>query len=355
MTPLAKAQLVKDVAREVGFDRVGLTHAGPVERAQYYKLWLAAGYGGAMEYLWRNVALREEPGRLLPGARSVICAALSYNRGPASAPDPGRRSGRVAMYAQGRDYHAVLRGMLHDLVECLRERFQERFEARLCVDTAPVLERALAAAAGLGWIGKNTCLLHHRLGSYLLLGEVITTIELAPDGPATDHCGTCRRCLDACPTSAFPEPYKLNASRCISHFTIEHRGEIPKEFHAGIGDWVCGCDVCQQVCPYNRRAPRATHPDVTAARTPAQVDLIATLKLNPAEHRRLTDGSASRRARRNMWRRNAAIALGNATNLDESTAAEVEAALREAAEDGDPLVADAARHALRRRMGDRAG
>jgi epoxyqueuosine reductase len=235
--------------------------------------------------------------------------------------------------------------MLQELVERLRQELDEPFEARVCVDTAPLLERELARAAGLGWIGKNTCLLHERLGSYLLLGEVLTTLELEPDNPVPDRCGNCTRCLDACPTKAFPAPFQLDASRCISYFTIEHRGEVPAEFHAGIGDWVFGCDICQQVCPFNAKAPAATHPEITEDRIPARLNLLDLLNLGSADYRRLTKDTAARRATRQVWRRNAAIALGNAQHLDALT----RAALAAAANDVNPAVRLAVECSLKRR------
>lgn len=320
MTPAAKAEVAKALARDLGFDRLGITPAQPVARAEYYRSWLARGYGGSMAFLRRNLAARADPRGLLPGARTVLCAAMNYRREDAPpAPLPGtspRPLGRVARYARGRDYHTVLHRRLKRLVAELRARLDEPFEARVCVDTQPVLERALAAAAGVGWIGKNTCLMHEEFGSYLFLGEVVTTLDLAADGPVTDHCGTCTRCLEACPTGAFRAPYELDASRCIAYLTIEHHGEIPVEFHAGIGDRVFGCDVCQEVCPFNRDAPRAADPDLLADVTPAYVDLAALVALRSGDHRRLTRGSAARRAPRPMWQRNGEIALANAEVWD---------------------------------------
>lgn len=345
MTPRAKTRLVKALALKLGFDRVGVARTGPSPRASYYRRWLARGYGGAMRYLHRNMELRENPARLLPGACSAICVALNYRRREPHAPAPNARpAGCVAQYVRGGDYHRVLRVMLGQLVNGFRERFQEPFDHRIFVDTGPVLERELAARAGLGWVGKNTTLLHERLGSYLFLGEIITTLELEPDAAAVDRCGSCCRCLEACPTKALPEPYQLDASRCISYFTIEHRAEVPVAFHEMIGDWVYGCDVCQQVCPFNRHAPLATHPEVTADRIPENLPLVDLLRLRSGDYRRLTQGTAARRARRNTWRRNAAIALGNAGNIGE----EERRALAEACEDADPAVRHAAHHATRR-------
>lgn len=339
---------MKTQGHEVGFDLVGLTGAGPVQQVDYYRDWLAAGHGGSLEYLARNVELRATPAALLPGARSVICVALNYGRAPVTVPDSDAPVGRVAAYARGRDYHVVLRRMLQELIDRLHERLQEPFEARICVDTAPVLERALAQAAGLGWIGRNTGLLHARLGSHLFLGEAVTTLELAADEPVADHCGNCTRCLEACPTRALTGPHQLDASRCISYLTIEHRGPVPPELHEKLGNWVFGCDVCQEVCPYNRKAPRATHPEIAAEHTPAFVDLLELVKLRSGAYRRLTKGSAGARARRSMWRRNAAIALGNVDLRGSGWSDEIKLALGAAARDDDPLVRQAAEQSLAR-------
>ena len=304
--------LVKDLARQAGLDRVGIARAAPASRADYYRAWLAAGYAGTMAYLGRNVRFREDPAALLPGARSIICVAAGYKRPepPTPAPDDPP-TGRVARYARGWDYHHVLRDKLNRLVAGLRSTLDEPFETRICVDTAPILERDLAAAAGLGWIGKNTLLIDARLGSYLLLGECLTTLELVPDEPQVDHCGTCTACLDACPTQAFPQPYVLDASRCISYLTIEHRGDIPPALRPRVGDWVFGCDICQEVCPHNRRAPDATDAELAADLVPGRLPLHELVALRSGQYRRLVRDTALRRATRNMLRRNAAIALEN--------------------------------------------
>jgi epoxyqueuosine reductase len=353
MTPLAKSLLIKRLAQEVGFDRVGVVSAARVQHADYYRDWLAHGYGGTMSYLVRGAATRVNPAELLPGARSVICTALSYKRpeaepnnsGGSLAPD-ARPVGRVARYARGADYHRIIRGLLDTLVAQLRLQLAEPFDARVVVDTGPVLEKELARAAGLGWMGKNTLIMHARQGSYLFLGEVLTTLELAGDEPVTDHCGTCTRCLDACPTGAFPAPYQLDASRCISYFTIEHRGAIPAEFQTGVGEWVFGCDICQEVCPYNRKAPPGKHPALAADRVPAQLDLLELLNLRSGAYRRLVAGTAVGRATRQMLRRNAVVALGNVAPRDERACA----ALAQAADDANPAVQQAVAQVLAREI-----
>lgn len=345
MTPAVKTSRVKALGRAVGLDLIGIAPARPLPRIEYYKSWLAAGYAGSMTWLARYVELREDPARLLPGAKSVICAAISYRRAPVEPEAVDRPLGQIAAYARGKDYHIVLRQLLVRLLRMLRVEFDEPFAARICVDTAPVLERELACLAGLGWIGKNTCLINRNLGSELVLGEVITTLDLEPDSPVPDLCGKCTRCLEACPTKALAAPYQLNASRCVSYLTIEHRGSVPEELHAAVGTWVFGCDICQQVCPYNRRAPLARQPDIAAEVLPAFIDLGTVLALEAANLRQLTRGTAAARATATMWRRNAAIALGN---VPLGAADQARALLKVAAESPDLTVQSAAGASLRR-------
>lgn len=309
MTPAAKTQLICRLGRALGFDRVGVTAADPVADAGHYRVWLENGYAGDMAYLSRNQALRADPRLLLSGAKSIICVAVNYARPPVAPPAPDDPpSGRIAAYARGADYHRVLKEMLAALETQLRSELPEPFQTRRFADTGPLLERSLAASAGLGWIGKNTLLLHPELGSYLFLGELITTLELEPTAPATDHCGTCTRCLDACPTQAFPAPHVLDARRCIAYHTIENRGLIPDELGARFTDWVFGCDICQEVCPHNRRAPLATQPEIAANRAPGRIPLQQLSNLAPEEYSALTRDSALSRATPEMLRRNAQLA-----------------------------------------------
>ncbi|MGE3180987.1 MAG: tRNA epoxyqueuosine(34) reductase QueG [Phycisphaerae bacterium] len=313
MTPRERAQIAKATAIEAGFSLAGVTSAEPLAGFEYYRDWLAAGRAGSMEYLRRNVHFRENPGQLLAGAQSILCVAMSYNREdvPPAEQQQSGGFGKVARYARGHDYHSVLKRRLYRVIELLREQVPEPFEARPFVDTGPILERQLAARAGLGWIGKNTLLMNAKLGTYLFLGEIITTLVMEPDGAVADHCGTCTRCLDACPTKAFPAPYQMDASRCISYLTIEHREEIPQAFHKQIGEWVYGCDVCQEVCPHNTRAPRGNDEELLADTTPAYVPLPLLANLTSGDYRRLTKNSAARRATRQMWERNGEIVRGN--------------------------------------------
>ena len=221
------------------------------------------------------------------------------------------------MYAWGEDYHVVVREKLDALVARLRERLGAAFQARVCVDTSAIVERELAAAAGIGWIGKNTLVLNQSIGSFFVLGEILTDLSLAPDRPAADHCGTCTRCLDACPTQAFPAAYQMDATRCISYLTIEHRGAIDPTLAVRMGDWVFGCDDCQTVCPFNRRVPETAEPRFRAANLDAARPALETIANWDAPARRAaTRGRATDRAKLGLWQRNAAIAARNAGLAD---------------------------------------
>jgi epoxyqueuosine reductase len=324
---------VRERARALGFDRVAVGPAGPPPHGAAFERWLDQGYAGTMAYLARGRAARLDPGALLPDARSVIAVALSHNP-PEDTPDWAP----VARYARGRDYHAVMRPRLKALGASLRELAGPEARWRVSVDTSAVLERDLAARAGLGWIGKNTNLLDQTLGSFFFIGIVLTTVDLEADLPVADRCGTCTACLDACPTQAFVAPYVLDARRCISYLTIEHRGPIPPALRPGLGEWAFGCDVCQTVCPWNRKAAPATDP---ALRAPGSLEPIeAWLGLDEAGFRRRFDGSALTRAKRSGLLRNTALVLGNRR----ATAAVPE--LEQARHDLDPVVRDAAAWAL---------
>ena len=310
MNQTEKTRFVRELAAEQGFDRVGIAPAERVERADYVRQWLAAGMAGEMEYLHRYFDKRIEPAKLLDGARSVIVVALNYYQDKPDPPANGPH-GRVARYAWGDDYHDVLKQKLWSMADRLHEAIAEPFEIKPCVDTTPILERELAMSAGIGWIGKNTMVLHQQLGSYFFLGELVTTLELDYDEPATDHCGSCTACLDACPTAAFPEPYKMDARRCISYHTIELRSDIPEEFNKSIGDWVFGCDICQEVCPFNHSPPHTTEPQFAIRSPGPHPPLRDILNWQVADYRRTLKGSAMKRARLDMLQRNARIALSN--------------------------------------------
>jgi epoxyqueuosine reductase len=294
---------VRALALELGFDLVTTGPATPPEHGAELRRWLEAGHAGTMGYLERRVEERLDPTRVLPGARSVVCVALNYFQG-----EPEDDSWRpVARYARGRDYHDVIGPRLERLAAHLAGAAGAR--SRGYVDTGPVLERDLAARAGLGWIGKNTMLLHPRLGSWFFIGVLLTTAELAHDEPLADRCGTCRACLDACPTGAFVAPYVLDARRCVSYLTIEHRGEIAREAHAGMAGWQFGCDVCQEVCPWNRKAPVTREAAfVPPAPFPGAAALAA---MDDETLRRRFTGTPLLRAKPSGLRRNAVIYLEN--------------------------------------------
>jgi epoxyqueuosine reductase len=332
---LALTSAIKARALELGFDRAGVGPAGPPAHGAAFERWLAAGYAGEMDYLARGRADRLDPARLLPGARSVLALAMLYARD-----DDGVDWTPVARYARGRDYHDVIRPRLARLVEFIREAAGPGVRSRAAIDTSAVLERDLAAAAGLGWIGKNTNVLSQDLGSHFFIAIVLTSAELVPDGPLPDRCGTCTACLDACPTRAFVAPYVLDARRCISYLTIEHRGAIPAELRGELGDHVFGCDVCQDVCPWNRKAPTAREPAL--APSEALGELEGLLGLDDAAFRARFRPTALWRARRAGVLRNAALVLGNRRMRPSR------AALERALADPAPLVRDAAAWALGR-------
>jgi epoxyqueuosine reductase len=329
---------LKQQAHTLGFELVGIAPATEADGFDRLRDWLERGFAGTMDYMHRHGAARRHPSSILPDVRSVVMLAMNYR--PAGEPEksvPGSPAGRVSCYARGMDYHDVLRDRLNRLLDWLR---QERPDCRGrgVVDTAPLLERDFAHRAGLGWFGKNTMLLNKRLGSYFFIGALLVNLELAADPPhMTSHCGTCTACLDACPTDAFAGPGSLDARRCISYLTIEHKGEVPLELRAGVGDWVFGCDVCQEVCPWNRKAPPGLEPTLQARPELEKLDLIEVLGLSEEEFRRRFRGTALLRAKRRGLLRNAALVLGNVGD------AAALPALRRALEDAEPLVREAAR------------
>jgi epoxyqueuosine reductase len=351
-----RAELLKSWAREAGFDRAGVASLEPLERGEVFVRWLARGDHAGMDWLARRVGTRLTPAEVLPGARSALCVALRYAP-PAGEEEAGPPAGdlwpRVARYARGRDYHNLMGKRLRKLARRVREAFPG-CATRAYVDTGPVLERELAARAGLGVQGKNTCLLT-REGSYFLLGELFSTLDLAPDAPLADLCGRCTRCLDACPTGALPEPYRLDANRCISYWTIEHRGAIPEAFRDRLAGWVFGCDVCQEVCPWNlRRDLPAGHPDFALPPERAGLDLTGLLALDEGSYRGRFRGSALQRARLGGLKRNAALAMASRGARGGRREPRYAEALARALGDGDPLVRRHAAWALGRVGGRRA-
>jgi epoxyqueuosine reductase len=253
------AATVKAKAMEVGFDRVGIADASPSRHRAFLRQWLDNGRHGDMQYLNRRFDERTDVAKFLPGAKSVICVAVNYNASAVEQPIDGVL-GRVARYARAKDYHDWLKPRLYQIADWLRDTVAGA-TTKCGVDTVPVLERELSARAGVGYVGKNTCIIDPEIGSWLLLGEVVTTVELPADVPMLDRCGTCTRCIDACPTQALA-PYQIDASKCISYLTIERESRMSDELQSKTGDWLFGCDICQDVCPHNRRNVISLHPDV---------------------------------------------------------------------------------------------
>lgn len=311
MTDAALTAEVKALALELGFARVGIAKAERLaEHAARLDAWIEAGHHGQMSYMAETAEVHADPthAAMMPSARSVIVLAMPYARSRALAfAEPGR----IARYAQGRDYH----GLLYDRTRAIKRQLRAAgATARATVDTMPALERAWAARAGIGFVGKNGLVIVPGVGSHVLLSLVLTSAELVIDEPIKDRCGECRLCLDACPTQAFLGPRQLDARRCISYLTIEHEGAIPDELRAGIGPWLFGCDACQDVCPYNRTTqPAPPDRDPFAPRDRwNELGAEDFLRMNEAVFDTYTRGSALRRAGREGMARNAAIVLGNA-------------------------------------------
>ncbi|WP_049622994.1 tRNA epoxyqueuosine(34) reductase QueG [Frateuria defendens] len=319
----ALARDIKRWARELGFADAGISGVELGEDARHLENWLAEGHHGEMDYMARHGTKRSRPAELTPGTRRVISVRMDYV-------PPGTRNawevlgdgkaGYVARYALGRDYHKLMRNRLQKLAERIRETVGE-FGFRAYVDSAPVLEKALARNAGLGWIGKHTVLINRRAGSYFFLGELYTDLPLPVDAPASAHCGSCRRCLDICPTQAIVAPYKLDARRCIAYLTIELKGSIPEALREAVGNRIFGCDDCQLVCPWNKFAQESTEPDFAPRHSLDGARLAELFAWSEEEFLRRTEGMAIRRTGYEGWLRNIAVALGNAPASDEVLAA----------------------------------
>jgi epoxyqueuosine reductase len=304
---------IKFQARSLGFDLCGVARAEHYPELDYLPDWLASGYAGEMAWIGRNADRRADVRHVLPGARTVIATGTLYNTNRPYSDQQAPDVARISRYAWGDDYHDVLKTRLKTLLDWMRAHSPEPFEARAYVDTGPVQERVYAQYAGLGWIGKNTCLINAELGSWLFLAEIICTLDLDPDTQGLEQCGSCTRCLDACPTDALVEPGVLDSGRCLSYLTIEHRGDVPPKYHASIGTQVYGCDICQEVCPYNQPAPisgDSSWQPRAGLDLPRLVDLA---RRSDDQLRALIKGTPMTRAKVAGLRRNLDIALVNAT------------------------------------------
>jgi epoxyqueuosine reductase len=339
--------IVKRAAVEAGFDLSGVASAMGARELEYFPHWIAAGHAGDMKYM----EARDEQGelkraslaRVAPWARSVIVCAINYNVDqPYSTEVKNPSRGWISRYAWGReDYHeAVLRRLKQ--VEASLQEAAEGVQTRSYVDTGPIVERVFAKYAGVGWIGKNTCVINQHKGSWLFLGVILASVELEPDVPAPDRCGTCTRCIQACPTDALLGPYVLDSKRCISYLTIEKRGAISEELRAGMGQQVFGCDICQDVCPWNRKAPHSALPEFAPREELVNPALDWLAEMSAEEFRANFRGSPIRRAKHAGMRRNAAIAMGN------SGREEFVPILEAMIEDSEPSVAESAAWAVRR-------
>jgi epoxyqueuosine reductase len=338
------AGLVRALARDCGFELAWVARAEPAADASLYRDWAVAGYAAEMAYLTdRRAAVREDPRNLLPSARSIICVGKLYQTPwPHSTQFNDAQRAWISRYAWGDDYHDVIRAALERLAAQLQHH-SGPFEWKLCVDTAPLLERSYARLAGLGWIGRNTCLINQQSGSWFFLGELLVSLELTPDAPPPDRCGTCRRCIDACPTAAIVpsgDRFALDSRLCISYFTIEKRGDIPQAQRTGMGGHVFGCDICQDVCPWNGRAPSTADPAFAPREfAPPLAELAG---LSEVQFRTMFRDTPVTRARYTGFLRNVAIAMGN------RALPEFRAPLEKLAASADPIVASHARWALAR-------
>ena len=332
MSANLKTEIVER-ALALGFDSCRVARCEPPRHGREFQNWLADGAAGEMDWLERGAEKRAEPQKVLPGARNVIVVAMNYWQGG----EPDRGGGRIARYAWGDDYHDVMLAKLRQLDELLSAHGGMQ---KCYVDTGPILERDFAAEAGIGWHGKSTMLLDQKLGTWFFLGEILTTLDLSADAPQMARCGSCTRCMTACPTGAITAEHRLDARRCISYLTIELKGSIPLEFRRLIGDRIYGCDTCLDVCPWNRFAAIARESAFAARPATSAMQLRDFLALNDVQFRTLFRGSPIRRIKRRGFLRNVCVALGNVGNVDDLPA------LERAASDEEPLIAEHAAWAL---------
>ena len=316
--------VVKRAAGEAGFDLVGIAPAVDAAELKHFPEWIAAGRAGEMKYMEarddRGDLKRASLARVAPWARSVVVCALNYNTdNPYSTEVHDPHRGWISRYAWGQDdYHDAALRRLKEVEAAMQQAVppEQRSSVitRSYVDTGPIVERVYAKYAGVGWIGKNTCIINEKKGSWLFLGVILTSLELEPDIPAPDRCGSCTRCIEACPTDAILAPYQLDSNRCIAYLTIEKRGSIPEDLRAGMGRHIFGCDICQDVCPWNRKAPVSSAPEFEPRPGLMNPALAWLAEMSAEEFRETFRGSPIRRTKRSGLRRNAAIAMGNSGN-----------------------------------------
>jgi len=341
------SELIRQAAHDAGFELSGIAQLGDHPELAHFPTWIDAGHAGDMKYLESRddsgQLKRSSPADAFPWARSVVVCAINYNTtAPYSTHEHNPNEGWISRYAWGKeDYHDAVMRRLRLIEDALRATAPEII-TRCYVDTGPIVERVYAKYAGIGWIGKNTCILNQQLGSWLFLGVILTSLELPPDLPAADRCGTCTRCIDACPTHAFVGPYQLDATRCISYLTIEKRGSIPEEVREGMGRHVFGCDICQDVCPWNRKSPVTSAPEFQPRGGLVNPALDSLANISEEEFREKFRGSAIKRTKRGGLRRNAVIAMGNSRDQG------FVPALDNLKADDDAVVAESAKWSLAR-------
>ena len=322
----AKSQItdsIKDYAYSIGFDLVGISTPDTYPDNEFYKEWLEKGYAGEMGYLERNSFKKDDPNEVLPNIKSLITCAINYNTDkPYSTEAQDPEKGWVARYAWGEDYHNVVGEMLEKLKAYIETLFDENINAKTYVDTGPVLEKVHAKNSGVGWIGKNTCLINQEIGSWLFLGEVLTDVELEYDNSVPDRCGSCTKCIDACPTEAITEPYVLDSRKCISYLTIELKGSVPNDLREGMENNIFGCDICQDVCPWNKKAPITDLVNFQAIKEIYNPRLKKLLKLDKEGFRELFKNSPIKRSKRRGLIRNVLVAAAN--SKDKKFVSEIE-------------------------------
>ena len=303
---------IKKFALSEGADLAGIAPVADFQELEFYPDWLDKGYAGEMEYLKRQLPKRLDPRKILPEAQSVVVIGIIYHTDhELSIDNNDKERGWISRYAWGDDYHKTIEKLLKRIHSFIKEDVGEQYQGRYYVDTGPVLDRVFAKYAGLGWFGKNTNLINQEKGSWFFIGEIITNLVLEIDAPPPDRCGTCRRCLDACPTDAFPEPYVVDSNRCISYLTIEHRGIIPEEMRDGIGNHLFGCDICQDVCPWNRKAHMTTNPAFMPRQSSVGPELMPFSSLDEEAFRERFQKSPVKRTKWVGFMRNILIVMGN--------------------------------------------